>query len=69
VEQALIGRDWSLETLTNVDQVWDQDYAPLSDMRASAGYRLTIARNLLRRYWYDRDGTLTSVRDLRGVTV
>ena len=68
VEKALIGRDWSLGTLTAADPIWEQDFAPLSDMRASASYRLTIARNLLRRYWHDRNGTLTSVRDLRGVS-
>ena len=26
-----------------------QDFQPITDMRASAGYRLAVARNLLRR--------------------
>jgi xanthine dehydrogenase small subunit len=30
-----------------------EDYAPLSDMRASAGYRLQTAQNLLRRFWLE----------------
>jgi xanthine dehydrogenase small subunit len=31
----------------------EQDYAPLSDMRASAAYRMQGAQNLLRRFWYE----------------
>jgi xanthine dehydrogenase small subunit len=30
-----------------------QDYAPLSDMRASSAYRLMAAQNLLRRFWLE----------------
>lgn len=30
-----------------------QDYAPLSDMRASSNYRMRSAQNLLRRYWLE----------------
>jgi len=30
-----------------------QDYAPLSDMRASSGYRMQAAQNLLRRFWFE----------------
>jgi xanthine dehydrogenase small subunit len=29
------------------------DYTPLSDLRASAGYRLQVAQNLLRRFWLE----------------
>ena len=29
------------------------DYQPLSDMRASAGYRLQVAQNLLQRFWLE----------------
>ncbi|MEO7056132.1 MAG: xanthine dehydrogenase small subunit, partial [Caldimonas sp.] len=29
------------------------DFAPLDDMRASAGYRLQVAQNLLRRFWLE----------------
>ena len=31
----------------------EQDYAPLSDMRASASYRMRTAKNLLRRFWLE----------------
>jgi xanthine dehydrogenase small subunit len=30
-----------------------QDYAPLSDMRASSDYRMKAAQNLLRRFWFE----------------
>jgi xanthine dehydrogenase small subunit len=30
-----------------------QDYAPLSDMRASSSYRMKTAQNLLRRFWLE----------------
>ena len=30
-----------------------QDFKPLSDMRASAAYRLQVAQNLLQRFWLE----------------
>jgi xanthine dehydrogenase small subunit len=30
-----------------------QDYAPLTDMRASNNYRMLGAQNLLRRFWLE----------------
>jgi xanthine dehydrogenase small subunit len=30
-----------------------RDYTPLSDMRATANYRMKTAQNLLRRYWLE----------------
>jgi xanthine dehydrogenase small subunit len=32
------------------------DYVPLSDMRASSGYRLQVAGNLLKRFYYEHSG-------------
>ena len=32
---------------------WRRDFAPLTDMRASAAYRLQVAQNLLRRFWLE----------------
>ena len=28
-----------------------RDFTPLTDLRASAGYRMQVAQNLLRRFW------------------
>ena len=33
------------------------DYAPLTDMRASGGYRKSVARNLLHKFWLETSGT------------
>jgi xanthine dehydrogenase small subunit len=29
------------------------DFAPLTDLRASAGYRMQVAQNLLLRFWLE----------------
>ena len=65
VETALIGQPWTTETITAAHDAWAQDFSPLSDMRASADYRLTVARNLLTRYFAESQGTLTSVLEVQ----
>lgn len=52
-EAALAGREWTEETLREAMAALEQDYAPLSDMRASSSYRLMAAQNLLRRFWLE----------------
>jgi xanthine dehydrogenase small subunit len=47
VEDALIGRPWTEATIRMAQTVMDIAFSPLSDMRASAAYRRTVARNLL----------------------
>ena len=39
-----------------------EDFTPMSDMRASAPYRMEIAQNLLWRYWLEAHGTDVRVR-------
>ncbi|WP_372604819.1 xanthine dehydrogenase small subunit [Actibacterium sp.] len=65
VEAALIGQPWSLATVDATAELWAQDFAPLSDMRASAAYRLTTARNLLTRYFLEDQGSATNVLEVR----
>ncbi len=50
-EAALVGRPWDEAALAAAQAALAADYAPLSDLRASAGYRLQVARALLRRLW------------------
>jgi xanthine dehydrogenase small subunit len=50
-EAALIGKPWSPTTLDAACAALAEDFQPLSDMRASAGYRLRTASALLRRFW------------------
>ena len=53
VEAALEGRAWSEATVAAALPGFAEDFAPISDMRASAGYRLSVARNLLRKVWLE----------------
>jgi xanthine dehydrogenase small subunit len=47
VEDVLTGRKWTEATIRMAQAVMDDAFSPLSDMRASAAYRRTVARNLL----------------------
>jgi xanthine dehydrogenase small subunit len=64
VETALTGTPWTAESLRKTHEVWEQDFTPLSDMRASATYRLSSARNMLLRYFHDSQGTQSSVLEV-----
>ena len=48
-EAALIGQPWIEATVEAAMAALDTDYAPMSDMRASAAYRSLTARNMLRK--------------------
>jgi len=52
-EAALIGQTWTEPTLVAAQRALATDFAPLSDMRASAAYRTQVAGNLLRRFWLE----------------
>ncbi|QDD65631.1 xanthine dehydrogenase small subunit [Herbaspirillum seropedicae] len=52
-EAVLQGGPWSEAQAQAAMAALAQDYAPLSDMRASAAYRLRTAQNLLYRYWLE----------------
>jgi xanthine dehydrogenase small subunit len=52
-EAALAGRTWDEAALKDAMAALAQDYAPLSDMRASSAYRMQGAQNLLRRFWLE----------------
>ena len=65
VETALLGQPWSEATLTAAVLAFAADFSPMSDMRASAAYRLTIAQNLLTRYFHDLAGRTVSVLEVQ----
>jgi xanthine dehydrogenase small subunit len=52
-EAALTGRAWDEAALQEAMAALAQDYAPLTDMRASNAYRMQGAQNLLRRFWLE----------------
>ncbi|MDF1762695.1 MAG: xanthine dehydrogenase small subunit [Oleibacter sp.] len=52
-EAALLGQPWLEITLNAAILALDNDYSPMSDMRASAQYRSLVARNLLKRFYLE----------------
>lgn len=56
VEAALAGKPWTMETVEAALPVFVEDYQPISDMRASAEYRLLAAQNLLKRFFLETAG-------------
>jgi len=65
VENALIGQPWTEETVTQAAARFADDFTPLSDMRASAAYRLQTAGNILRRYFAESTGAVTDVQEVQ----
>jgi xanthine dehydrogenase small subunit len=66
VERALIGQPWAMATIDAALPAFEQDYQPMSDMRASAEYRQTTAQNMLKRVYAESLGQCVSVRDIKG---
>jgi xanthine dehydrogenase small subunit len=55
-EAVLIGRPWTDATVEAAVHRLEQDFTPISDMRASAGYRMAAAKNLLRKAFAESRG-------------
>ncbi len=64
VEAALVGKAWSLETVEAALPAFAEDFTPMTDMRASAAYRLETAGNMLLRYFHEREGSRVSVLEV-----
>lgn len=60
-EAALLGLPWLEPAVREAMQAMSDDYQPLTDMRASDGYRLKVAQNLLYRFYLET-GTDTPTR-------
>ena len=52
-EALLAGRNWDESVVQLAMEALAADFSPLSDMRATAAYRMAIARNLLYRFWLE----------------
>ena len=65
-EAALAGQAWTREVVEAAMVAMDEDFAPLTDMRASAEYRMRIAKNLLLRYFIEttEPGVATDVLEV-----
>jgi xanthine dehydrogenase small subunit len=52
-EAALAGQPWTETTLRAARVALATDYTPITDMRASAAYRMQVAQNLLERFYLE----------------
>jgi xanthine dehydrogenase small subunit len=67
-EAALSGMQWCAETVDAAVTALNEDFQPLSDLRASKEYRLLAAGQLLRRFYRESQGETTlSLRTLAPV--
>ena len=55
-QAALVGQDWSQATVDHAIGVLRGEFSPISDMRASASYRVQVLGNLLQRFWLQSQG-------------
>jgi len=61
-EQALEGKTWQQETIDAAMQAMQTDFTPITDMRASAAYRMRVAQNLLQRFFLEQQPNPYPVR-------
>jgi xanthine dehydrogenase small subunit len=55
-EAALAGQPCTQATVTQAMATLRQEFTPLSDLRASANYRVQVLGNLLQRFWLESQG-------------
>ncbi len=58
-EQFLLGKPFNAETMRAAKDVLAAEFTPLTDVRASAGYRTQVAGNLLERYFLEQTQGVT----------
>ena len=63
-EATLLGNAWNEEVIAAASDALARDFTPMSDMRASAEYRLKATQNMLKRYFADLSGQATSVLEV-----
>jgi xanthine dehydrogenase small subunit len=66
-EAALIGKPWTEASIRLAIASLPQDFTPLSDMRASAAYRLEAAGNLLLRFFQESEAQSSGLNELASV--
>jgi xanthine dehydrogenase small subunit len=65
VEAALTGQPWTPETVEAALPAYEADFTPITDMRASAEYRMLAAKNLLKRFFLETSGSDKPVQIVR----
>jgi xanthine dehydrogenase small subunit len=59
-EAALEGQPWNEKSIEKACRALQEDFTPISDMRASADIRLRAVQNLLRRFFHETKGNVDS---------
>jgi xanthine dehydrogenase small subunit len=49
LEQALLNQQVSMQAFAHAAQVLEQDFSPMTDVRATSAYRLQVAKNLMQK--------------------
>ena len=62
VENVMTGRTWAEATIKAGQATLSRSFQPISDMRASADYRLTVAQNLLHKFFIETTAPSTMTR-------
>ncbi len=62
IEKFLTGKNWTEDNVRQAMALLEKDFAPLSDMRASADYRRETAQNLLYRFYIETTEPETATR-------
>jgi len=68
-ETALLSSSWGESACEDAARALAEDFSPLSDVRGSSEYRLIAAGNILRRLWYEANGTGGTVLTTEAVHV
>ena len=55
-QAALLDQPWNEATVRRAMATLRGEFAPISDMRASATYRTEVLGNLLQRFWLESQG-------------
>ncbi|MGJ8544728.1 MAG: xanthine dehydrogenase small subunit [Sulfitobacter sp.] len=63
-EAALEGQPFTEASFRAAMQALADDFAPLSDMRASAEYRMQTAQNMLLRFYHEMTGSAVNVQEV-----
>ena len=61
-ELALVGQPWQQDTIDSAMAALETDFSPIDDFRASAAYRMHVARNLLQRLFIAHTGKTSQLR-------
>jgi xanthine dehydrogenase small subunit len=55
-EDTLVGQPWTKDSVEQAITTLRQEFQPISDMRASAAYRIHLLGSLLERFWLESQG-------------